>query len=98
MGEKKSIILGHQTKTQSTNNQKLTVMKNERKQLEIIEKQLNKAMEIVLQQKKRYEELQSDLYQYPWTCEDADRDNEIAIGILGAIGNIECAIENIYNF
>ncbi len=71
-------------------------MKSERKQLEIIENQLNKALDIVLQQKKRYETLQSELCQYPWTCEDADSDNEIAIGILGAIGNIECALEHIY--
>ena len=70
-------------------------MKDETKQLEIIENQLRKALDIVLQQKKRYETLQSELCQYPWTCEEADRDNEIALGILGALGNIECAIEHL---
>lgn len=71
-------------------------MKSERKQLEIIENQLNKAMEIVLQQKKRYESIQSEMWGYEWTCENAEND-EVAFGFLGAIGNIECAIENLYN-
>lgn len=72
-------------------------MKNERKQLQIIERQLTLALDIVLQQKKRYEQLQSELYRYDWRCEDAGCDNEIVNGILSSIGGIECAIDNIYS-
>lgn len=72
-------------------------MLDELAQLAIVENQLNFAMEIVMQQKKRYERLQSRAYGFKWTCEKAEKDDEIANGILSAIGGIECAIENLYN-
>lgn len=70
-------------------------MKTERKQLEIIENQLNRALDIVLQQKKRYEVLQSEMYQYNWICEDAE-DDEYSICILRTIENIQDAIDSLY--
>lgn len=70
-------------------------MKNEHKQLEIIQSQIANAMDIVLNQIKRYESLQSELLKHPWTCEDDGRDNDLAAALLEAVGALEQAYENI---
>ncbi len=70
-------------------------MKSESKQLEIIQSQIIRAMDIVLNQKKRYEELQSQMYKNNWTCEDDGQDNEIAEGLLAALGSLENIYEHI---
>lgn len=72
-------------------------MKSEMKQLEIIERQITIALQIVERQKNRYEELMEQLCGYKWNIyDDADKYNEIANGIVGALGNLESIIENIY--